>query len=788
MLCQPDTSERACIVRSRKRTLRIRRFVFTIALLTHSLANATFLQAQSSKLTAEQRADALLKQMTLEEKIGQLNQAGGQPLLPLPNEMPAEEQVRKGIAGSVLWVSEPADINRFQKIAVEQSRLHIPLLIGLDVIHGYHTIFPPPLAMSATWDPKLVERAQTIAAREARAAGINWTFAPMVDIARDARWGRMVEGAGEDPYLGAIMAKAQVRGFQGAEIGTPGHVLACVKHFAAYGAADGGRDYDSSYVPDDLLWNVYFPPFKAAIYAGVGSLMSAYMDLNDVPATGNYWLLHDVLRETWKFDGFVVSDAFAIGSLVTHGYAREREDAAYRAFRAGVNMDMASYTYLNELPKLLKAGRITESQLDALVRPLLVVKFKLGLFENAYIDESKIAAVLNDPASAQFAREAARKSMVLLKNEGQLLPLDKAGTKYKSIAVIGPVADSGPAQVGFWGGMITGGKDVVTVIEGIKQKVGSAVKVEYAKGPSIRREIPSNFDGMSGVKLHDESAQSPGDAQAAFDEAVAAAKRNDLVVMVLGEGALMAGEAASNASLHLAGRQQELLEAVVATGKPVVLVLINGRPLNISWAAEHVPAILEAWEPGSQGGNAVADILFGDANPGGKLTVTWPRSSGQEPLYYAHNLTHEPETKADFKSRYQDVKSTPLYRFGYGLSYTKFAVSNLQLDKPHAKLGENIGVSVDVQNTGSIAGDEVVQVYVHQQSGSASRPVRQLKGFEKVSLAPGEKKTLHFSLGKDELTYWSPSEKQWVLEPAVFDVWAGDDSTATLRANVEVTK
>ncbi len=400
-------------------------FLFT-AILVCILIGSSNLQAQATTLTAEQRADALLKKMTLEEKIGQLNQAGG---FPLPGAPPAAEQVRRGMTGSVLWVSEPAAINKLQKIAVEESRLHIPLLIGLDVIHGYHTIFPPPLAMSATWDPSLVERVQTIAAREARAAGINWSFAPMVDIARDARWGRMVEGAGEDPYLGAAIAKAQVRGFQGPELGTPEHVLACVKHFAAYGAADGGRDYDSSYVPDDLMWNVYFPPFKAAIDAGVGSLMSAYMDLNDVPATGNYWLLHDVLREDWKFQGFVVSDAMAIGSLVTHGYARDREDAAHLGFRAGVNMDMASYSYLNELPKLVKAGRVTESQIDALVRPLLVAKYKLGLFENAYIDESKIASVMNDPASAATAREAAQKSMVLLKNDDALLPLDKSGQK-----------------------------------------------------------------------------------------------------------------------------------------------------------------------------------------------------------------------------------------------------------------------------------------------------------------------------------------------------------------------
>jgi beta-glucosidase len=761
----------------------ILRFLSTLSIIL--LTGAVGLHGQANKLTAEQRADALLKQMTLEEKIGQLNQAGGTYAPGAPKD---EELVRKGLAGSVLWVSEPAAINHLQKVAVEQSRLHIPLLIGLDVIHGYRTIFPAPLAMSATWDPSLIEREQTIAAREARAAGINWTFAPMVDIARDARWGRMVEGSGEDPFLGTAMAKAQVRGFQGQELGAPDHVLACVKHFAAYGAADGGRDYDSSYVSDDLLWNVYFPPFKAAIDAGVGSLMSAYMDLNDVPATGNYFLLHDVLRETWSFNGFVVSDAMAVGSLVTHGYARDKEDAAYRAFHAGVNMDMASYSYLDELPKLVKAGRVTEAQVDALVRPLLVTKFKLGLFENAYIDESKMPAVFSDPATAKFARAAAQRTMVLLKNDGGLLPMDKTGKKYSSIAVIGPLADSGTAQVGFWGGMITAGKDVVTVIQGIREKVGSSVRVEYAKGPVIRREMQSKFDAFPGNKLHEEPAQSPADAQAAFEQAVATAKRCEAVVLVLGEEALMAGEAASSSSLRLAGRQQELMEAVAATGKPVVLVLINGRPLNVSWAAEHIPAILEAWEPGNQGGNAVADVLFGDFNPGGKLTVTWPRNGSQEPLYYAHNLTFEPETDPMTKSKYQDQPISPLYPFGYGLSYTKFAVSNLQVNKAQVKVGESVGVSVDVQNTGGVAGDEVVQVYIHQQSGSASRPVRQLKGFEKVALDPGEKKTLHFTLGKDELTYWSPSEKKWVLEPAVFDVWAGEDSTAALHGSFEVVQ
>lgn len=739
--------------------------------------------ASLSSAQVKQRVEKLLAQMTLDEKIGQLNQAPG---IPFPGAPKAEDLIAQGKVSSVLWVSDPKEINRLQRIAVERSRLHIPLLIGLDVVQGYRTIFPDPLAMAASWDPKLVEQEQGIAAQEARAAGINWTFAPMVDIARDARWGRIVEGAGEDPYLGAAMARAQVWGFQGREPGGPDHVLATVKHFAGYGAADGGRDYDASYIPEEQMWNVYLPPFKAAIDAGVGSLMSAYMDLNDVPASGNRFLLHDVLRDAWHFDGFVVSDANAVGSLVTHGFARDKEDAAYRAITSGVNMDMVSFSYSAHLMALVKQGKVTVKQIDEAVRPVLAAKIRLGLFENPYFDESKTEAVLNDPEHKKFARTAAQRSIVLLKNDGELLPLSVKG-KYSSIAVIGPLADAKVETKGFWGAMIAANKDepVTSVLDGIRDKASSAVRVEYAKGPNIRRTIPSFFEGFG--LIHEEPAQSESDAQSAFDKAVETARRCDLIVLVLGESLLGSGEAASRASLDLQGRQQELLQAVSGLGKPVVLVLMNGRPLNVAWAVKHVPAIVEAWLPGVQGGAAVADVLFGDVNPGGKLPISWPRSAGQEPIYYAHNLTQQPETEKGFTSRYHDELTSPQFPFGYGLSYTTFSYSNLRISNPKPTLGEAFDVFVDVQNTGKLAGDTVAQLYLHQRAGSASRPVRQLKGFERVALALGEKKTVHFTLGKSELSFWSPATKTWVEEPEEFDVWAGDDSTATLHDQFQVT-
>ncbi len=756
--------------------------VIFLALLLHSRLPASSAQAES-------KAADLLRQMTLEEKIAQLAQLPGFAVPEFKDQtgMAAEDALRKFGAGSVLWVSEPKEINRWQHIAVDESRLHIPVLFGLDVIHGYRTIFPDPLAMASSWDPKMVEAAQTVAAREARAAGIQWTFGPMVDIARDARWGRMMEGAGEDPYLGAAMAAAQVRGFQGPQFAGPGHVLACVKHFAGYGAAEGGRDYDASYIPEELMWNVYLPPFKAALDAGVATVMSAYMDLNDVPASGNRWLLHDVLRDAWHFKGFVVSDANAIHSLIIHGYARDGQDAAYKAFSAGLDMDMASGTYIAFLAAEVRAGRITTQQIDDAVLRILETKVRMGLFENPYIDESRIPEVLNDPRHQQAARTAVRRSVVLLRNENSLLPLDKTGKQIKSIAVIGPLSDSERDLRSLWGSLVKPGP-TVTILQGIKDKVGDSIRVESAHGPNVRRDIPSFFEDVPLGDIKEQPKQTAEEEQKAFDEAVATAKRNDLVVMVLGETNLMSGEAASRSSLRLSGGQQELLEAVAATRKPVVLVLVNGRPLDISWAAEHVPAILEAWYPGSQGGNGIADVLFGDANPAGHLPVSWPRVTGQAPIYYNHNLTQQPEDASDFKSRYWDVLTSPLYPFGFGLSYTTFTFDNLKVDRTEAKVGASLDVSVDVTNAGARQGDAVAQLYIHQRAGSASRPVRQLKGFQRMDLAAGARKTLHFTLGPDELQFWSPAKKQWVVEPEQFDVWVGQDSAAKLHAEFHLAQ
>jgi beta-glucosidase len=497
-----------------------------------------------------------------------------------------------------------------------------------------------------------------------------------------------------------------------------------------------------------------------------------------VPASGNRWLLHDVLRETWNYRGFVVSDANAVHSLITHGYAGDGEDAAFKAFTAGLNMDMASGTYLKYLAAEVKQGRVSMKQIDDAVLPILETKIRLGLFEHPYVDESRVSQVLNTPEHAQAARNAVQRSVVLLRNEQKMLPLDRK--QIKSIAVIGPLADAQLDLLGMWGALTKPGP-TVSILQGIKDKVGDATHVEFAHGPNIRRDIPSFFEDVEMIKIKEQPKQTVEEARKAFDDAVAAARRTDVAVLVLGEIALMSGEAASRSSLKLSGGQEELLEAIAATGKPVVLVLVNGRPLDISWAAGHIPAILEAWYPGSQGGNGVADVLFGDANPAGHLPVSWPRSTGQLPIYYSHNRTQAPEDAPDFKSRYWDVLTSPLYPFGYGLSYTDFSFDNLKTSQAEAKVGASLEVSVDVTNTGSRAGDAVVQLYIHQRAGSASRPVRQLKGFQRVNLAAGQKQTIHFTLGPDELRFWSPAKKGWVVEPEQFDVWVGEDSTAKLH-------
>jgi beta-glucosidase len=764
-------------LRIRKRLLRNSLFfILALAIAPRSFSEIPA-SAPPDDAAVRERADALLKQMTLEEKLGQLNQ-----LFDFAPSKAIDEGVSTGKLGSLLFVTDPAEINRLQHLAVEHTRLHIPLIFGFDVIHGFRTIFPVPIAMAASWDPSAATRAQTIAAKEARAVGINWAFAPMVDIARDPRWGRIVEGAGEDPYLGSAMAAAQVRGFQGDYIGSPDHILACMKHFAGYGAAVGGRDYDEAYIPETLLQNVYLKPFHAAVKAGIGSVMSAYLDLNDVPATGDRWLLRDVLRDDWKFAGFVVSDANSVRSLQKHGYAKDVSEAALYAFNAGVNMEMAiGFTaYSKSLAAAVEKNQITVQQIEDAVRPIVEMKIRLGLFEHPYVDEARAHEILATPEHRTAARLAAERTAVLLRNEGSLLPMKKGA--YKRIAVVGPLADSQVDTLGSWA-FQQHLAETVTVLAGLRNKLGEQVEVDSAPGVQISRKFPSFFDNI--LHLKPAPAWTLEQAKDEMSKAIVLARSSDLTILVLGEAQNMSGEAASRESLDLPGQEEKLLEAVAATSKPVVLVLLNGRPLNIKWAAEHVPAILDVWYPGTQGGNAVANLLFGDAIPGGKLPIAWPRDVGQLPIYYAHNTTQAAENQG---KRYWDEESTPLYPFGYGLSYSKFAFSNLKLSRSEIKRGETVEVSVDLENTGASTADEVAQLYIHQQYGGTSRPVRELKGFERVTLAAHEKRTVHFSLGNDELTYWSTATKSWVEETASFDVWAGGDSTAALHATFNITQ
>jgi beta-glucosidase len=737
------------------------------------------------------RVDDLIAAMTPAEKAGQLSQyfyfqlpAGTEtdPLLGLDvgtQPMMVESAVRAGGAGSLLFVVDPALTNRLQRLAVEDSRLGIPLLFGFDVIHGLRTIFPVPIGMAASWDPDTIARGQSVAAREARAVGIHWTFAPMVDIARDPRWGRMIEGAGEDPFLGAAVAAAQVSGFQGGELGAADHVIAGPKHIAGYGAALGGRDYDEVELSDAELWNVYLPPFKSAVDAGAGNVMTAYMPLNGIPATGNRWLLTEVLRETWGFDGFVVSDANAVRSLLIHGFANDLPDAGVRALDAGVDMEMAiADPAFGHLPEALESGATTEQAIDASVRRVLEAKIRMGLFDTPYVDEGRAREVLADPAHRDAARVAAERSAVLLRNEGDLLPLD-AGT-VGSIAVIGPLADSKRDTLGPW--VFDFDLDeTVTVLEGIRAHVGEAVQVEHARGvPVVQRVFPSIFDMFPGNTPEDPDGFNE---EAEFERAVEFARDADVAVVVVGEWQNMIGEMASRSSLDVPGRQLELLQAVVATGTPVVLLVMNGRPLDLRWPAEHVPAILDIWYPGTRGGEAVANLLFGDVSPGGKLPFTWPRTVGQLPMVYAHTRSHDPDNQAQ---RYWDEASTPLFPFGHGLSYGRFEYGNLTVDQPATTRTGTLMISVEVTNTADREADEVVQLYIHQRAGTASRPVRELKGFSRVALAAGESCTLQFPVGPNERRYWNAAVRDWVNDLSTFDVWVGSDSTAQLSTTFEV--
>jgi beta-glucosidase len=729
------------------------------------------------------RANALLKQMTTEEKIGQLNQ----PFyfkLPLPgvkpDPVPYEVHVRRGEVGSFLFLTDPQEINRLQKIAMTEQRLHIPILFGFDVIHGFDTEFPVPLAMAASWDPGIAEQAQGIAAEEAAHAGLRWSFAPMLDIARDPRWGRISEGAGEDPYLGAAMARAQVRGFQGTPE-NPRAFMATLKHFAGYGAAEGGRDYDAVYIPEERMQNVYLPPFRAGVEAGAGSVMSAYMDLNDVPASGNVHLLQDILRRELAFKGLVVSDAFAVGNLVIQGFAENGKDAALRSASAGVNMDMGSATYLEHMKALLDSGQITAAQLDDLVRPILAAKYHLGLFEHPYADATEQTHAEMLAQHRHIARAAAARSAVLLRNEGGLLPLVRTTRR---IAVIGPLGNNIEDINGPWS-LTAKPEDTVSVFAGIRTKFSDS-QVTFAEGVQIAKEFPSSFDGLIGAKI--EKPWTPEEADRQMKSALKLAANSDVVIMTLGELSGMDFEYASRSSLSLPGKQQELLERIQALGKPVVLLLFSTRPLDLSWASEHIPSIMDCYFGGTETGNAIADLLVGDAVPGGKLPITWPRNEGQVPIYYAHTTSHKPYDSADFTSRYWDLPTSPLYPFGYGLSYSTFSISDLHLSARSSPLNGSITATVTVANTGTRAADEVVQLYLHQRFGSASRPVRELKGFRRVTLQPGQKQEISFPVGRDERNYWSAAKNGWVVEPSDFDVWVGNSSMATLHDSFSVVE
>ncbi len=728
-----------------------RREILKLAALSAFGAGASKISAQP-KPEKFDREDELLSKMTVDEKVGQLTQfAGDFDSCRVKDEH--KSLIKKGLIGSVYFVKGASASNEAQRIAVEESRLKIPLLVGFDVIHGYRTIFPIPLAESCSWDLPLIEKSAAIAAREARAAGVHWAFAPMVDIARDPRWGRIAEGAGEDTFLGAKIAAARVRGFQGKTLNSNETVAACVKHFAGYGAAEGGRDYNTTEISERTLREVYLPTFRAAIDAGAASVMSSFNDMNGLPSSAHEFLLKKILRGEWNFGGVLLSDYDAIGELVKHGIAANLSDAAREAISINLDMDMESGAYQKNLARLLKDGKIDAKILDESVRRVLRLKNKLGLFENPYANIEREKITLLTVENRRHALEIARRSIVLLKNENGVLPLAKTA---KSIAVIGALADDKNAPLGCWSG---DGKaeTVVSVLEGIRQKVSAATQINYAKGCEI--EIDS-IDGFAG--------------------AIAEAKKSDIIVFVAGESAKMSGEAASRAFLDLPGKQADLLREIYKTGKPVILVLMNGRPLAIEWEAENLAAILETWHLGVECGNAVVDVLFGDFNPCGKLTTSFPRSVGQIPVYYNHKNTGRPT-----QSKYLDLPNTPLFPFGFGLSYTTFEYSNLRLSKNKISGNEILDVSVEIENTGKTKGEEIVQLYVHDETASVTRPVKELKSFQKISLNAGERKNVNLTVSAADLRFYN-RQMQLAVEPGKFKIWVGANSAVGLESEFEV--
>jgi len=706
----------------------------------------------------EQRISKLLEAMTLEEKLGQLTQQWGaevQDVNPVVTRTKLDELlnlIREGKVGSLLGVHGAEYTNTLQRAAVEESKHGIPLIFGNDVIHGYCTIFPIPLGGAATWDPKLIERESRIAAIEAAACGTHWTFAPMVDICRDPRWGRVAEGAGEDPVLGAAMAAARVRGFQGKDLKAGDSVVACAKHYVAYGAPEGGRDYNTVDISLQTLHSVHLPPFHAAVNAGAATLMSSFNEINGVPGTGNRYTLTTVLRQQWGFTGFVVSDWGSVAEMIVHGYAADNADAAAKALSAGVDMEMSSFTFRDDLPAMIRAGKFSESVVDEALRRVLRVKLAAGLFDDPYTDPAIAEKVLLCAEHRAAARDVARASMVLLRNEGSVLPI---AANVKSIAVIGPLADSTHDPLGTWSAK---GKaeDVVSVLAGIRERAGENIKVGHARGCAV--------DG--------------GDATG-FAEAIALVHQSDLTILVIGESENMSGEGYSRASIELPGLQRDLAKVIHATGKPVVAVVLTGRALAIPWLAENVPGILIAWHPGVECGHAVADILFGDFNPCGRLPITFPRATGQIPIYAAHKNTGRPPRDERYTSKYIDVPWTPQYPFGYGLSYTTFAYRDLKVSPASIKQDGVLTATVTVENTGKRAGAEVVQLYVRDLVGSSTRPVQQLAGFEKVTLEPGQSQTVTFNVAARDLGFYN-WDLRYVIEPGEFKLWVADQE-ATFR-------
>lgn len=749
-----------------------------IHLVALSIICSFTVQAQNSK-NEKTFIDGLMKKMTLEEKIGQLNLVtpGGAVTGSVVSK-DVDQKIRDGQVGGLFGITGPDKIRSAQEIAVKSSRLHIPLIFGLDVIHGHKTIFPIPLGLSASWDTALIRKSARIAANESTADGLNWVFSPMVDIARDPRWGRIAEGGGEDPFLGSQIAKAMVEGYQGNDLAKDNTVMACVKHYALYGAAEAGREYNTVDMSKVKMYNDYFPPYKAAVDAGVGSVMSSFNTVNGIPATANKFLLTDVLRNQWGFKGLVVTDYTAINELVNHGIG-DLQTVSAKALNAGIDMDMVGEGFLTTLKKSLQEGKVTQKEIDDACRRVLEAKYKLGLFDDPYRycnDEKAKTEIMSD-ANLKAAREIAERSFVLLKNNNQVLPLKKSGT----IALIGPLADNKRNMLGTWS--VSGDPEKsVTIMQGIKNVVGDNVNILYAKGANISDDtFLIKRVNVFGKEI-DVDQRTPDEM---IREAVATANKADVVVAVLGEAADMTGESSSMSQIGLQQSQENLLKALVNTGKPVVLVLMNGRPMTLTWEDEHVPAILDTWFGGTEAGNAVADVLFGDYNPSGKITASFPRNVGQIPIYYNHLNTGRPYHPGDspkFKSDYLDVLNTPLYPFGYGLSYTTFSYSNVTLSNNILKAGGKITASVNVTNTGTRSGKETVQLYTRQMVGSIARPVEELKGFQQITLEPGETKKVTFPISVDNLKFYNNDLKH-VYEPGAFKVFIGTNSADVKEAD-----